>query len=113
MAGLPETETEELVKAKELFMANVSHEIRTPMNAILGFTEVLRRGYDRGGDEWKSHLGTIHSSGKHLLELINDNQNPLARPRASCADLLQQLWQGERWFSTHLTQICRLRVTWD
>ena len=50
----------------------MSHEIRTPMNAILGFTEVLRRGYDRGGQEWKNHLGTIHSSGKHLLELIND-----------------------------------------
>ena len=58
--------------AKSAFLANMSHEIRTPMNAILGFTEVLRRGYDRGGQEWKSHLGTIHSSGKHLLELIND-----------------------------------------
>jgi len=59
-------------RAKSVFLANMSHEIRTPMNAILGFTEVLRRGYDRGSQEWKSHLGTIHSSGKHLLELIND-----------------------------------------
>ncbi len=59
-------------RAKSAFLANMSHEIRTPMNAILGFTEVLRRGYDRGGQEWKNHLGTIHSSGKHLLELIND-----------------------------------------
>ena len=59
-------------RAKSAFLANMSHEIRTPMNAILGFTEVLRRGYDRGGQEWKNHLTTIHSSGKHLLELIND-----------------------------------------
>jgi len=59
-------------RAKSAFLANMSHEIRTPMNAILGFTEVLRRGYDRGGQEWKNHLATIHSSGKHLLELIND-----------------------------------------
>ena len=63
---------EQANRAKSAFLANMSHEIRTPMNAILGFTEVLRRGYDRGGQEWKSHLGTIHSSGKHLLELIND-----------------------------------------
>ena len=63
---------EQANRAKSAFLANMSHEIRTPMNAILGFTEVLRRGYDRGGQEWKNHLGTIHSSGKHLLELIND-----------------------------------------
>ena len=25
----------------------MSHEIRTPMNAILGFTDVLRRGYHK------------------------------------------------------------------
>ena len=33
--------------AKSAFLANMSHEIRTPMNAILGFTEVLRRGWSR------------------------------------------------------------------
>jgi PAS domain S-box-containing protein len=59
-------------RAKSAFLANMSHEIRTPMNAILGFTEVLRRGYDRGSQDWKGHLATIHSSGRHLLELIND-----------------------------------------
>lgn len=58
-------------QAKSEFLANMSHEIRTPMNAILGFTEVLRRGYGRHQDPTK-YLNTIHSSGKHLLELIND-----------------------------------------
>ncbi|MCP3869099.1 MAG: response regulator [Gammaproteobacteria bacterium] len=58
--------------AKSAFLANMSHEIRTPMNAILGFTEVLRRGWGSKGMDNQRHLATIHSSGKHLLELIND-----------------------------------------
>ncbi len=59
-------------KSKSDFLANMSHEIRTPMNAILGFTEVLKRGYGNNENDTKKHLNTIHSSGKHLLELIND-----------------------------------------
>ena len=59
-------------RAKSQFLANMSHEIRTPMNAILGFTEVLRRGGLRNGGEAVKHLDVIHSSGRHLLNLIND-----------------------------------------
>ncbi len=42
------------------------------MNAILGFTDILRRGYGRTSQDPRKYLNTIHSSGKHLLELIND-----------------------------------------
>ena len=65
-------EAEAANRAKSDFLANMSHEIRTPMNAILGFTEVLKRGYGKNGQDAKKHLNTIHSSGKHLLALIND-----------------------------------------
>jgi PAS domain S-box-containing protein len=60
-------------QAKSQFLANMSHEIRTPMNAILGFTDVLRRSRLASvhGDAAR-HLEIIHSSGQHLLELIND-----------------------------------------
>lgn len=59
-------------RAKSDFLARMSHEIRTPMNAILGFTDVLRRGYEENETERQDYLNTIHASGQHLLELIND-----------------------------------------
>ena len=59
-------------QAKSDFLANMSHEIRTPMNAILGFTDVLRRGMEENPTQRIEYLNTIHSSGNHLIELIND-----------------------------------------
>jgi PAS domain S-box-containing protein len=63
---------EEANRSKSSFLANMSHEIRTPMNAILGFADVLRRGYEKNEAERRKHLNTIHSSGQHLLQLIDD-----------------------------------------
>jgi len=65
-------EAEAANQAKSAFLANMSHEIRTPMNAILGFTELLKRGFGRDSAASLKHLEIIHSSGKHLLGVIND-----------------------------------------
>jgi len=55
---------------KSQFLANMSHEIRTPMNAILGFTDLLT-GLVTEPRALK-YLGSIQSSGRSLLELINE-----------------------------------------
>jgi signal transduction histidine kinase/DNA-binding response OmpR family regulator len=61
-------------QAKSAFLANMSHELRTPLNAIIGFSDLMR-AEEADGDrrkvpaEWVEH---IHTSGRHLLGLIND-----------------------------------------
>ncbi|MEX0716969.1 MAG: ATP-binding protein [Planctomycetaceae bacterium] len=57
--------------AKSEFLANMSHEIRTPLAGILGFTDVLRRNVG-SPEQREEYLDTVHSSGEHLLTLIND-----------------------------------------
>ncbi len=58
--------------AKSVFLANMSHEIRTPMNAIIGFADIMRRGFAESEAERQEYLSIIHSSGQHLLNLINE-----------------------------------------
>ncbi|MCA9139595.1 MAG: response regulator [Planctomycetales bacterium] len=65
-------EADDANQAKSEFLARMSHEIRTPMNAILGYTDVLRRGFDTSISDRQEYLDTIHGSGEHLLALIND-----------------------------------------
>jgi PAS domain S-box-containing protein len=57
-------------RAKSQFLANMSHEIRTPMNAILGFSELLKDNLK--DPNYLRYVDIILSSGKTLLELIND-----------------------------------------
>jgi signal transduction histidine kinase len=58
---------------KSEFLANMSHELRTPLNAVIGFSEVLlERLFGELNDKQDEYLKDIHSSGQHLLSLIND-----------------------------------------
>lgn len=60
--------------AKSQFLATMSHELRTPLNAIIGFSEVLKSELlgPHEVPQYKEYAGDIHSSGLHLLTLIND-----------------------------------------
>ena len=58
---------------KSAFLASMSHELRTPLNAIIGFSEVLiARLFGELNPKQDDYLKDIHTSGKHLLSLIND-----------------------------------------
>jgi PAS domain S-box-containing protein len=61
---------EEANQAKSLFLANLSHEIRTPMNSIIGFTQMLEKMIV--DPKQLNYVEAIKSSGKTLLNLIND-----------------------------------------
>lgn len=64
-------EAEDSDRLKSAFLANMSHEIRTPMNAILGFSDLLSSNeYEE--EEKKEFVEMIKSSGRLLLNLIND-----------------------------------------
>lgn len=61
-------------KAKTDLLANMSHELRTPLNAIIGFSETMEHGVlgKMDNPQYEEYVGFIHSSGSHLLQLIND-----------------------------------------
>jgi PAS domain S-box-containing protein len=66
-------ELEAASRHKSEFLANMSHELRTPLNAIIGFSEVLSdRMFGDLNAKQEEYLNDIHSSGTHLLALIND-----------------------------------------
>ncbi|HUO55178.1 MAG TPA: HAMP domain-containing sensor histidine kinase [Rhodoblastus sp.] len=65
---------EEASLAKSRFLATMSHELRTPLNAILGFSEVMKSELfgPHSVEAYRDYSNDIHSSGQHLLMLINE-----------------------------------------
>ncbi len=59
-------------RLKSEFLANVSHELRTPLNSILGFADLLKDTLAPTDPKSARFIQNICSSGRHLLDLIND-----------------------------------------
>jgi two-component system cell cycle sensor histidine kinase PleC len=77
--------------AKSRFLATMSHELRTPLNAILGFSEVMHAELfgPHSSPSYKEYSHDIHSSGQHLLMLINEILD-LSRVEAGRYDLKEE-----------------------
>ncbi len=66
-------QVQEASRLKSVFLANMSHELRTPLNAIIGFADLLHAGAVKPeSPKHQIFLGHIGTSGRHLLQLIND-----------------------------------------
>lgn len=64
---------EEANRMKSVFLANMSHELRTPLNAIINYSEMLiEDAEDAGNNDCIPDLEKIYTSGRRLIELIND-----------------------------------------
>jgi len=71
--GEAHRELEAVSRHKSEFLAGMSHELRTPLNAIIGFSEVLKDGlFGQMKPKQDEYVRDIHTSGQHLLSLIND-----------------------------------------
>jgi len=80
-------ELQNAAESKNRFLANMSHELRTPLNGIIGFAEFLADGKPgQLNPKQKEYLDDILSSGRHLLQLINDVLD-LAKVEANKMDL--------------------------
>jgi len=68
------TRAEEANQTKSKFLANMSHELRTPLNAIIGFSEIMGSGMfgTLGSEKYQEYCHDILTSGRYLLEVIND-----------------------------------------
>lgn len=90
-------------RLKSEFLANVTHELRTPLVSIIGFAELLKDATDVAESDrhrLERYAQNILSSGRSLLELINDlldlakieaGKLELHRSEFSIADLCKDL----------------------
>jgi len=66
-------DAERATRFKDQFLSTMSHELRTPLNAILGFSELISdERYGTLNARQQRYIEHIHTSGRHLLRLIND-----------------------------------------
>ncbi len=64
---------EQLIRAKDQFLASISHELRTPLTAVVGFGEVLRdSGATLSESERREFLDVLIAQGSDVTNIVND-----------------------------------------
>jgi len=76
---------------KDRFLANISHELRTPLNAIIGFSEILgsEELSPKEAAKRREYANIIHSSGEHLLAVVNSILD-ISKIQAGSFDILPE-----------------------
>ena len=68
-----ENKLQELLAAKDDFIASVSHEVRTPLTAVLGFADQLDENIDKFSVEERTDLiGLIASQSREAANIVDD-----------------------------------------
>ena len=57
-------------RSKSYFFSTISHDIRTPLNAIIGYSQMLKMGFERK-EEREQALDSIVAGGQALIRLID------------------------------------------
>ncbi len=69
----PQSEIKEIDRTQSEFFVIASHDLRTPLNSVIGFSELLKQGTaGKLSDKQERYVNNVLSSGKELLDLIND-----------------------------------------
>ncbi len=69
---LEERRMEELITAKNEFVASISHEIRTPLTAIVGFSQMLEGDEDMADEDRMLMVTLIAEQAREMSDLVND-----------------------------------------
>lgn len=67
-----ERRMEDLISAKNEFLASISHEIRTPLTAIVGFSQVLEDDGDMSNEDRMLMVRSIVEQAQEMSDLVND-----------------------------------------
>jgi signal transduction histidine kinase len=67
-----ERRMQDLMEAKNQFLASVSHEIRTPLTAILGFARILEDEVGLGSGEREQMVSSIVQHSQEMADLVED-----------------------------------------
>lgn len=82
---------EKASRLKDEFLASMSHELRTPLTGILGLSEaLLLETYGALNERQAKAVRMVETSGRHLLDLINDILD-LSKIEAGKLDMLFEL----------------------
>lgn len=64
---------EDMIEAKDRFLASVSHELRTPLTSVFGFSAILAQDWPTmAGDEIEELAGAIEEQAAEAAHLIED-----------------------------------------